>query len=167
MIRPARPEDAAAICAILNPVIRDTTISFNPIEKSEADMADEIAERPCFFVAATQGRVVGFANAVQFRRGLGYRRSFEHSIGLAPEARRQGIGRALLQAVEDSLRAKGAGSLWAGVSGENLDGIDFHRALGFTDIARLPRVGWKFDRWLDLVLMMKRLDEGDGQRREG
>jgi phosphinothricin acetyltransferase len=27
--------------------------------------------------------------------------------------------------------------------------------MGYTEVGRLPQVGWKFDRWHDLVLMQK------------
>ena len=46
----------------------------------------------------------------------------------------------------------------AGIDADNLGSIAFHRALGFTEVARMPEVGRKFDRWLDLVLMQRILD---------
>lgn len=158
MIRAARPEDAAPIAALLNPVIRDTTITFNSIEKTSEDVALDIEAAPVFLVAERDG-IEGFASARQFRAGVGYARAFEHSIVINPDARGTGVGRALMAELEAELRLRDVGSLWAGVSAENPDGVRFHRRMGFAEVATLPRVGWKFGRWLDLTLMVKRLDE--------
>jgi phosphinothricin acetyltransferase len=154
-VRPAEVSDAERIAAIQNQIIRDTTVSFNSQEKTPAEVRDTISELPCFLVAEMEGEVIGFVSYMQFRRGVGYARAMEHSIVLGPEARRKGAGRALMTAAEDHARAAGVGSLWAGVSGENPDGMQFHSRLGFEEIARLPKVGYKFGRWLDLVLMRK------------
>ena len=109
-------------------------------------------------VAEDEGRFLGFVSYLPFRRGVGYARTMEHAILLAPEARGRGAGRALMKAAEDHARAAGVGSLWAGVSGENPDGVAFHRSVGFEEVARLPKVGFKFGRWMDLVLMRKWLE---------
>ena len=161
-IRPATVADALAVAGIMNPVIRDTTISFKPAELSVEEVAAQIAAAPAYLVAETDGAVVGFASYDQFRKGAGYGRTMENTIVLAPEARGLGAGRALMAALEDRAREQRVGSLWAGVSGENPAGRAFHAACGFHEVCVLPKVGYKFGRWLDLVLMRKWLDpEGD------
>ncbi|WP_444668269.1 GNAT family N-acetyltransferase [Cereibacter changlensis] len=159
MIRPATDRDAAAILAIWNPVIRDTLVTFNSAEKTEAELCTLIAERNaaghCFLLAEEAGEILGFASYGQFRGGIGYRLTMEHTILLGPAARGRGIGRALMTAVEDHARAAGAHSIFAGVSGGNPEGRAFHAAMGYREVAVLPEVGFKFGRLHDLVLMQK------------
>lgn len=159
MIRAATSADATGIAAIWNPVIRDTAITFNSAEKTVADIAGLILSRTsdghAFLVAEDGGRIAGFATYAQFRGGIGYARTMEHTILLAPTAQGRGLGRALLTAIEDHARAAGALSLFAGVSAENPAGRAFHARLGFAEVAILQRVGFKFGRSMDLVLMQK------------
>jgi len=143
------------VAAIWNHYIRETSVTFNAQEKSAEEVAALIRTRPAFFVALDQGRVTGFATYGQFRGGVGYARTMEHTIQLAPDASGRGHGRALMTAVEDHARAGGAKSMFAGVSGENPEGRAFHARLGYVETAILPQVGWKFGRWMDLVLMQK------------
>jgi L-amino acid N-acyltransferase len=157
LIRPARPGDATAIGAIWNPYIRNTTVTFNPVEKSDAEIATMTAAPHAFFVWDDGDRLLGFARYFQFRGGLGYARSAEHTILLHPDAIGRGIGRALMTAILDHAQAARIGSMIAAVSAENTSGLAFHVALGFVEVGYLPSVGWKFDRWIDLILMQKRL----------
>ncbi|NCT13225.1 MAG: N-acetyltransferase [Rhodobacterales bacterium] len=157
MIRAAVPADAPGIAAIWNAAIRDTTITFNPTEKPVAEVAALIPGDDSFLVAAEAGQVIGFARYFQFRGGLGYLHSIEHTIMLAPAAHGRGIGRALMDRLCAHAAAAGKHMLYAGVSGENAAGIAFHTAIGFETMAVLPESGRKFDRWIDLVLMQKRL----------
>lgn len=161
LIRQATAADAPAIAAIWEPVVRETTITFSSEVKAPAGVAALIAERAAagfpFLLAEAGGEPLGFASYAQFRGGNGYARCMEHTIILAPAARGQGIGRALMAAIEAHAAARGAHSLWAGVSGENAAGIAFHAALGYAHAATLRETGFKFGRWLDLVLMVKYL----------
>lgn len=161
MIRPARPDDAAAIAALLEPVVLETAITFLSTPKTPADIQADLAAKEAaghgMFVAEDNGTLLGMAGYGQFRGGNGYAHAYEHTIVLAPEARGKGLGSTLMQALEDHARASGGHTLWAGVSGENPKGQAFHARLGFETIAVLPEVGRKFDRWMDLVLMRKLL----------
>ncbi len=161
MIRPARPADTDGVLAIWNDAIRNTSITFNPVEKSPADFVDLLRDKAArahpFLVGTQDNRVLGFATYGPFRNGLGYGRTMEHSILLAPAAQGKGLGRALMEGLYVHARAHDIHSLWAGVSGENPSGKAFHARLGFEEIVVLPEVGYKFGRWMDLTLMRKAL----------
>lgn len=154
-VRRAGVGDAEAIAELVNPLVRDTTVTFTNREKSPREIAALIEAGQPHWVAELGRAVVGYASYAEFRAGPGYAQTKEHSIALAPAARGQGLGRALMAAVCDHAQQAGAHSLIAGVSGENEAGQDFHAALGFVEVARLEQVGRKFDRWHDLVLMQK------------
>lgn len=155
-IRRATATDADAITNIWNHYIRNSTATFNSRDKMAGDLATAIAnpETP-FFVSTEDGNVTGFATYSDFRKGIGYAKTKEHTINLAPDIKGRGTGRALLQTIESHAKTQGIHSLFAGVSAENTIGIAFHRACGYREVARLMQVGWKFDRWHDLVLMQK------------
>ncbi|MEQ9693814.1 N-acetyltransferase family protein [Shimia sp. SDUM112013] len=155
-LRRAEPHDAPAIAEIWNREIREGVSTFNSEEKPLAEIRTLIAARSGrFFVAELDGQVVGFATYSQFRGGVGYAHTMEHTIHLSDAARGKGAGRALMQRVEAAAADNGVHALIAGIAGENTDGIAFHTALGYAHVARLPEVGRKFDRWMDLVLMQK------------
>ncbi len=158
-MRPAGAADHAAIAALWNPLIRETTITFSSEEKTPEALAAMIDARRAlgqeFFVAVDGGELVGFATYAQFRGGNGYAHAMEHTIILADGARGRGVGRALMAHLEDHARAGGAHTLFAGVSAENAGAVAFHTALGFRTLARIPEAGRKFGRWLDLILMTK------------
>lgn len=156
IIRQACASDAEAICDIWNAAIRDTMVTFTTEEKNPTAVRNDIATRKgAFQVAEEQGKVIGFATYFPFRSGPGYARTKEHSIQLDTRARGRGVGRSLMQALEDVAVSESVHSLWAGVSGANPGGEEFHRRLGFAQVARLPQVGYKNGQWLDLVLMQK------------
>ena len=161
MIRPAEPRDIPTILAIWNPIIQDTSITFTTTLKTTeslaADLAAKAAANHPFLVVEEGGVIKGFATYGTFRSGPGYARTMEHTIIVGQEARGKGVGRQLIEALCTHARAQGIHSLIGGVSAENTDGIAFHARVGFTEIARLPEVGYKFNRWMGLVLMQRML----------
>jgi len=159
IIRPAEARDAPAIAAIWNEVIDTSSATFTTEHKRIPALQADIAARGRGFQVAEDGTgLLGFATYFQFRGGPGYRFTMEHSIQLSPAARGRGTGRALMTALETAAAQNGVHSLWAGVTGENPAGVAFHARLGYREIARLPEVGHKFGRWMDLILMQKILE---------
>jgi len=161
-IRQARASDAQAIAEITNTIIRDTLITFTTDLRAPDGVAADIKRRaPAYLVAEAGGQVIGFATYGPFRAGPGYAHCCEHSVQLAPSARGQGVGKALMTALEDVARSEGVHVLVAGISSANPGAVVFHRALGFTETGRMPEVGFKWGQRLDLLLMQKIL-EPDG-----
>ena len=155
-VREAKPSDAGQIATLWNAVITDTLLTFTSATKSIPGLEQDITTRGSAFLVLEQDeKVLGFATFFQFRGGPGYARTMEHSIILAPEVQGTGQGKRLMTALEAEARRRAVHSLWAGVSSANPSGVQFHQKIGFQFVARLPEVGFKFDRWLDLILLQK------------
>jgi L-amino acid N-acyltransferase YncA len=111
-----------------------------------------------YLVVEDDGAVTGFAYASPFRTRPGYKYSIEDSIYLAPEACGRGLGKALLMRLIELCAARGLYSMIAVIGdGENGPSIGVHRACGFSVTGTLPRAGYKFGRWLDVVFMTRDL----------
>ncbi len=161
IFRPARARDAADICAIANPIIQESLITFTTVPRSPVAVRHQIkAQGDGFQVAEIAGRVIGYASFDIFRAGPGYAHTREHSILLAPAARGRGFGRSLMRRLETVAVAQGVHVLVAGISNVNPGAIAFHTALGFVQTAHMPQVGFKGGQWLDLILMQKILPSG-------
>ena len=159
-VRAATKGDAVAIADIRAAIVADPWITFTNMVLTPAVVAREIAEVQAqghgYLVALdSAGHVAGFAYYKQFRSGPGYAHTMEHTIHLAEAARRQGLGRTLMAALEAQARAAGVHSLIAGIGGANPGALAFHQHLGFQVVGQMPQVGRKNRRWLDLILMQK------------
>ena len=109
-------------------------------------------------VAELDGEVAGYTTWGSFRGGdrfPGYRHTVELTIHVDGRWHRQGVGRALLTALIERARALDVHALVAGIDADNGASIDLHRAMGFVEVGRMPEVGRKHGRWLDLVLVQR------------
>lgn len=160
-VRIAQAADYAGILSLWNTAIRETDATFESVEKSLGGLTELIETRRESghetFVGVHEGSIVGFSTYSQFRGGTGYVYTMEHTVNVARSARGKGLARALMRAVEDHAASNGARSIIAGVSSANPDGVPFHVRLGYVEVARIPGVGRKWGRWLDLILMQKDL----------
>ena len=156
MIRAAEKGDAADICGLWNDIIAETTVTFTSDLKTTDAIGAIIADpRRAVLVAQVDGRFAGFALIGPFRSGPGYAKTVEHSVFLLPHAHGQGLGRALMARLSAAAQKMGHHVMIAAISGSNSAAVRFHHSLGFEKVAHLPKVGWKFDAWHDLILMQK------------
>ena len=171
LVRPSTPADLPAITAIYADAVLHGTGTFELEPPDQAEMArrrdDVLAKGLPWLVAQERGdpdgRVLGYAYANHFRPRRAYRFCLEDSIYLHPAARGRGVGKLLLAELLTRCEARGARQMLAVIGdAANAGSIGVHAALGFTHTGVLKSSGWKFDRWLDVVLMQRSLGLGDG-----
>lgn len=167
-IRPSLPADMAAITAIYKHHVLHGTGTFEIDPPSLADMTarreDVLSKGLPYLVLESQGKVLGFAYCNWFKPRPAYRFSAEDSIYLAADAAGKGWGRMLLAELSLAAEKVGIRKLIAviGDSG-NAGSIGVHTALGFKHVGIVSGCGWKFERWLDIVMMEKALGLGQTQ----
>jgi len=163
-IRDAKVGDLSAITDIYNQDIETRTIEWterrHSIEERKIWLeANRDAGWPVL-VADLEGEVVGVGTYGDFRDSTtreGYRFTVEHSVHVTESAQGQGVGRALVLALIDRARSAGLHAMIGAIDSENPESVAFHEQLGFVEVGRLPEIGSKFGRWLDLVLVQKLL----------
>jgi L-amino acid N-acyltransferase YncA len=165
-IRPSVDSDLPAITRIYAHHVLHGTGTFETTPPGEADMttrrADVLSKGLPWLVLEEGDQILGFAYGNWFKPRPAYRFSCEDSIYLAPEAAGQGLGRVLLTELLAQLERAGVRKVMAVIGDSaNLGSIGVHRTLGFTPAGVVHACGWKFERWLDIVLMEKSLGLGD------
>lgn len=165
-IRPSQTADLPAITAIYAGHVLGGTGTFEIDPPAQADMAarreDVLAKGLPYLVLVDNEEVLGFAYCNWFKPRPAYRFSAEDSIYLAPAATGRGLGRALLAELLARAERVGIRKLIAVIGDSaNAGSIGVHRSVGFTPVGTLRACGWKFNRWLDVVMMEKVLGEGD------
>jgi phosphinothricin acetyltransferase len=160
-IREAHEKDLPAILDIYNDVVATSTAIYRDepatLEDRRSWFAARKAEGQPVLVAMDGGAVVGFGAFGGFRPWPGYRFTVEHSVHVRADRRGQGVGAALMTPLIERAAALGMHVMIAGIDADNARSIRFHERLGFTKVAHLREVGFKFGRWLDLVLMQRLL----------
>ena len=153
-----------AVTDIYNALIPTTTVAWTESLQTYAEGIEwhgsqRLAGFPILVAVegdgAVEETVVGVASYGYFRntpRFEGYRFSVEHSIHVRGDRRGAGIGRVLLEALMDAARTAGVHVMVGAIDADNEDSLRFHERMGFVEVARMPETGFKFGRWLDLVL---------------
>jgi phosphinothricin acetyltransferase len=153
MIRPATTADAAAICAIYNHYVLQTTITFeeSPVtpEEMESRIGETLQALP-WLVWEHDGAIQGFAYASKWKGRCAYRHSAEVTVYLDPKSVGHGIGSRLYEALLVDLGQRNFHAVIGGIALPNPASIALHERLGFRKVAHFEQVGCKFGRWIDV-----------------
>ena len=161
-IRAAVAEDAPALAKIYGHHVLTGAATFEIEPPDSAEMERRRAgvvelDLP-YLVAEVDGVVAGYAYASRFRPRIGYRFTVEDSVYIGREFMGRGLGRLLLGRLIEECAAAGARQMVAVIGDSaNAPSIKLHESFGFRRVGVLTRVGWKFERWFDAVLMQREL----------
>ena len=158
-VRDAGEADIPAILAIYNDVIATSTAVYSDMPATLADRrvwwTTRVEQGYPVLVAMDDSGVIGFASFGDFRAWPGYRFTVEHSVHVRSDRRSQGVGSALMTPLIARAGVLGRHVMLGGVDAGNHASLRFHERLGFERAAHFREVGFKFDRWLDLVFLQR------------
>jgi L-amino acid N-acyltransferase len=156
-VRKAIEKDLPQILDIYNDAILNTTAVYD-YEPHTLEMRRQWFETKRqqgfpVFVAEEDNEVLGFSSIGPFRAWAAYKYSAENSIYVKDGQRGKGIGKLLMRPLIDAAKEMKLHTIIAGIDADNKLSIEFHKQFGFVEVAHFKQVGWKFERWLDLVFM--------------
>jgi L-amino acid N-acyltransferase len=160
-IRAAQEADLPEILAIYNHAVVNTTATFEveprTTEAQQAWFLEHVPPHPAI-VCEGEGRVLGWASLSPYATRCAYRFTGEASVYIASDAQRRGIGEALLREVLRLGEGQGLHTIIGLVTEENLASRALSEKVGFRRVGTLEQVGYKFDRWLNVVVYQYRYE---------
>ncbi len=159
-LRPAKLEDAEAICEIYNYEVLTSTSTFDLEPRSVAVQRAWLAERSgahIVLVAEIDGAVVGFGSLSQYKPRAAYNTTVEDSVYVASDSQGQGVGFAIIAALVDRATGHGFHTVIARIGHESKASIATHAKAGFVEVGREVEVGRKLGRWVDVIIMQRML----------
>jgi L-amino acid N-acyltransferase YncA len=159
-IRPARLDDAAAICEIYNAGIEDRVATLETELRTPAERAEWLrarSERHPVIVADDDGRVAGWGSLNPFNPRRAYDHVADFSVYVARDARGRGVGANLLAHLIDDARRLGYHKLVLAAFPFNESGMRLYRRSGFRDVGTYREHGMLDGQWVDVVIMERLL----------
>lgn len=156
-IRAYKTEDTQAILDIVNHSIVHSTALYDytirTYEQQRIILEEKINKKFPVIVAEIAGEVIGFGMYSEFRFREAYQFTVEHSVYLDEKFQGKGIGKLLLAALIELAKTQKMHTMIGVIDSENQDSIAFHKKFGFKTVGILNESGYKFDRWLNSVLV--------------
>lgn len=160
VFRAATSDDLIAINAIYNHYVLHSTSTYQTVPTTEAERTkwfEAHGEKHPVIVAELDGIVIGWGSLSKLHERQAFANSVEDSIYLHHEHTGRGIGKLMLVELLRLAKLAGHHTVLGAICSDQAGSIAMHEKLGFEMVARLREVGYKFDRWLDLVWMQKML----------
>lgn len=163
IIRPAIKKDIPSILQIVNHEILNSTVIYDYIEHTIKQQIEWFKQKQKnnmpVIVAVKKNTVIGFGTYSIFRPWEAYKLSLEHSVYVDKDYRSHGIGKLLMAELINLAKKEGYHTMVAGIDTSNKMSVEFHEKFGFREIGVFKEVGYKFDRWLDLIFMQLLLNK--------
>ncbi|MDE0547260.1 GNAT family N-acetyltransferase [Microbacterium sp. C7(2022)] len=170
-IRPVEPGDIPDIREIYNYYVTNSVVTFDEKKWTLAQWKDKVAylqklDLPFLVAQSPSGQILGYALVQPMSSKSAYRYSVENSIYLGQAAAGKGLGRALLEALIAASEEKGIRQMVAVISDKGAEAsVALHEKLGFVEVGRMGKVGFKFGRWLGTIYLQKSLKSKKKSRR--
>jgi L-amino acid N-acyltransferase YncA len=170
-IRPVADSDVPDIREIYNYYVTNSVVTFDEKKWTLAQWRDKLAylkklDLPFLVAESPTGQILGYALVQPMSSKSAYRYSVENSIYLGQAAAGKGLGRALLEALITASEDKGIRQMVAVISDKGAEAsIALHEKLGFVEVGRMGRVGFKFGRWLGTIYLQKSLTSKKKRRK--
>ena len=154
-IRTAEQGDLAALLDIYNYEVLHgvATLDLAPrtLEQWQVWFDGHNVDNHPLYVAEAGGRVAGYASLPPYREKEAYQPTAELPTYIHPDFRRQGIAGALMGFLLDEARRDGrTHTVVSVITTGNEASCRLHERFGFTFCGRIPEVGMKFGRYLDI-----------------
>ncbi len=158
VIRPASVSDLPTILEIYNEAVLNSTATFDTEPRTmeeQREWSQQFQYPYVLLVAEMAGAVLAWGCLHPFGSKPGYRFTTENSVYVRADRRGSGLGKRLLRALVQAAEANSFRTVIARIAGDNPVSIRLHESLGFRLVGVEREVGYKFERWLDVVVMQK------------
>lgn len=173
-IRPATIHDAESILNVYSHYVKNTAISFEyevpTLDEFTTRIENRLGKYP-YLVAEQNGRIIGYAYGSRFHERAAFNWCAEVSIYVDVNTRKCGVGRMLYEALEHKLEEQGIINLYASIAYADVEdeylnnnSAQFHAHMGYKQVARFHKCGYKFNRWYDMIWMEKIVGEHSPNR---
>ena len=162
-IRLAKQKDAETIREIYNHEVRNSTATFDLVERTTEEQEEWLTERSGAFsvlVAEMSNKILGFASLSPYKSRAAYRTTVEDSIYINEEFRNQGIAGELLFHLLEVAKSSGFHAVIARIGGANEASIALYQRFDFEIVGTEKEIGRKFGKWQDVVVMQKIINAG-------
>jgi len=113
---------------------------------------------PFRIARSPQGTLLGYAYVFPFREKSAFRKTVDSSIYLGPAATGRGLGKVLLADLISACTEAGLKEIIAVIADQGAEAsLALHQKFGFVETGRMGKVGFKFERWIGIILMQRSL----------